>query len=219
MMTRLPLASLAVILAMLASCSATTKLDRYPIHGTSASLNVSIEPLHESEPEDYGSVCMNVTVAVLSALLTHRPEPLMHDESLATSFQDGFESELDSVLNINTDDTSGSPDVKMIVRIRDCKLESTMNSCSVRFSEDLTILVARTNQPVYSDKMDLVVPLHYCGSIEDSISMPSYPVTEWQYKRLRESEQLSALQCAAYEAGMVLADSLASISKQHATKR
>lgn len=217
-MSRFLLPSFVILGALLASCGGANKLDRYPLHGTNAVFAVSIEPIRVSEPEDYGSFGMNLLVGVVSAILTTRPDPLMHDNSLAAYVQDGFETELDSVLEIGSSDTIGPTDVKMAVHISDCTLVSTDSSCSVKFSEDLTISIVRSKQEIFFGNSSLIVPLNYCGSAEDSVSTPAYGMSEERYKQLSKSEQLSALQCAAYDAGSVLADSLAHISERAAAK-
>jgi hypothetical protein len=215
--------SLLLILS-LASCGTTNHLDRYNIKGSTMYMTASIDPVpQESSSNNTNSdesIGVQIFTAIVVALFTSHPDATMRDGSIAGYFEDGFRIELDSVYWVRATDLIDSARFRLNVQITDCDLhEISDTNCLVRFSEKLTLTDIATTEVVLDEKRNIEVPLRYCGSTSDSISQSSVNLPKWKYQHIIPEEQLSALQCAAFDAGADLADSLANLSDRSRPKK
>jgi len=133
----------------------------------------------------------------------------MRDVSIADYFSEGLRTELDSIYWIRSTRYDYAR-FRLHVRITDCDLHTTSSGCNVRFYEQLTLSHIPTNDVVLEEKWQVEVPLRYCGKASDSVSLSGEALSSERYSHLALEEQISALQCAAFDAGADLADSLAS---------
>jgi hypothetical protein len=139
---------------------------------------------------------------------------MMHEASIADYFEDGFRNELDSTLTITYEEAPDLAEYNVAIQISDCELVPTDTCCNVKFNEELNIRSNLENAEVLHEARTIEVPLRYCGSVMDSVSVQDAPLTKYEYQKLTGEEQLSALQCDAVQAGIQLADTLIQQSKE-----
>jgi hypothetical protein len=214
-----------IIILIASSCGTTNHLDKYGIEGADVSFSTTIDPVPDETQasstgdDDSGSPWVRIIAAIVVALVTPRPDPTMHDESIAFYFEEGFRNELDSVLHVQNEEAPDIAQYILDVKITDCDLHLNDSCCNVRFTENLRITYQLTKAVVFDESRNIEVPLRYCGDIGDSTSYAGPPLTKDAYYQLVYGGQLSALQCAAVDAGSRLADTLATISERAYARR
>jgi hypothetical protein len=208
-----------VLVVLASSCGTTNHLDKYPLRGAVVSFTTTIDPVPGMPAPTIGDDVSNSTpfliglTDLLINIFSRTPDSTMRDPSVAYFFEEGFRPELDSLLFLQEDDSTRLAECELSIRITDCDLHVNDSWCNVRFKETLHIAQNVRHATVFDESRRIEAPLRYCGSVNDSTSISGELLTKDSYNKLPFEEQLSALQCAAVDAGSRLADILAAFSE------
>ena len=199
------------------SCgSSANHLAQYDLKGAPVFFTASIdhpsdEEASSSANDDSPNTWWKFFWALVSLPFTSHPEAFANDPSLPIFFSNGLAAELDDKLRIRDVDTTSDGRFQANVQITSIDLHSGDTACTVRVRERFRITHAASGKIVLDEDRMLEVPLRYCGSVQDTVSTSGPGITKERYRQLTDDEQLSALQCAVYDAGADLADSLSAM--------
>ncbi len=198
---------------VVSACGTTNHLDQYDLKGAPMYFTANIDHPSQgsddsSSDDDSTTIWAKLFFALLSLPFRHWPIPFGDDASLPVYFSNGLSAELEDRLWIKPVEMPDDSRFLVDTHIALCDFNPTDSGSNVRVKETLKITHTASGNVVFDEDRTLEVPLRYCGSVQDTVSTSGPAITKDRYHKLTEDEQLSALQCAVYDAGADLADSL-----------